>query len=399
MTNRMLFINGEVYSESAVLPNGAVAVEDGKITAVYQSLEEISDDIRKQSELIDLNGALLLPGFIDVHVHGGGGFDTMKSSTEPGSIDGLSRFMASHGTTSFLPTTLTDEAGRLVEVVSEVSRAMSAGTGGADVLGVHLEGPFLNPIRSGAQNPDDMRTATKEELGRLLEASGETIRLITLAPELPGAMELIGYLTEKGVTVSIGHSDATYEIVQQAVAHGATHVTHLFNGMSPLHHREPGVAGSALMLDELTVELICDGLHVREELIGYVFRVKPKERVILVTDAMEAAGLPDGEYMLGKLPVVMKCNRVTLKEGGNLAGSALTMDQALRNALKFTGRTLEEILPALTLNPARQIGVNHRKGSILAGKDADFVVMGRNLELLQTYVRGHEVYHRSKTEV
>ena len=215
-----------------------------------------------------------------------------------------------------------------------------------------------------------------------------------MAPELGEALSLIPYLAEQGVTVSIGHSDADADTVEAAVRARATHVTHLFNGMSPLHHREPGVAGAALLHDELAVELICDGLHLHPKAVKLVYQAKPHDRIVLITDACEAAGCPNGSYMLGNLPIVVEEGKAVLRDGGSLAGSCLTLDRALANTIAFTGRPLEQILPGLTINPARQIGIADRKGSIEPGKDADVVLLNADYSVARTFVRGVSVYER-----
>jgi N-acetylglucosamine-6-phosphate deacetylase len=262
---------------------------------------------------------------------------------------------------------------------------------GAELLGVHLEGPFLNAARAGAQNKSHLRAPDVDALRRYMEASGNGIRLATLAPELEGGTEATAMLAQAGVTVSIGHSDATYEQALEAVRRGASQTTHHFNGMSPLHHREPGVAGAGLLCPELTTELICDGIHVHPAVVKLLFDVKGAQNVCMITDAVGPAGLPDGDY--GE--ITMKDGQIWLKDGSSLAGSSLTMLQALKNAMRFTGYPLEKLLPSFTEVPARQIGVSDRKGSLDAGKDADFLIVDEPLTLHATYVRGREVYRRA----
>lgn len=387
-----LFRNAHLYLPEGSIQNASLYIRNGLIEKISSSE---ADDIIAD-EIIDLQGAYVVPGFIDVHVHGGGGYDAMSGKLQD--IEGMSQFHASKGTTSFLPTTLTHNRSTTEKAIKSIVEAMEKGTKGADVIGIHLEGPFLNPVRCGAQNPEYIRPGTKEEMQGYVELSKGNIRLMTIAPEQENAMEIIDYAVKQGVTISIGHSDATYEIVQQAVQLGASHVTHLFNGMRPLHHREPGVAGSALMIDDLAVELICDGIHMNRELVSYVFRVKPSDQIVLITDCMEAAGCAGGEYQLGSLPVLLKEGQVRLinEDGtpGSLAGSSLTMDKALRNTMDYTGLSLEQILPTLTINPARQIGVEHRKGSIEIGKDADLVLLDDCFQVQATYVKGQKVYLR-----
>lgn len=384
----MHYTNATVYTPDEVISGGTVLVENGIIKAIYKAVETPSDT---GYATVDLGGSKLVPGFIDVHVHGGGGYDAMSGRKTD--IDGMSLFHAAQGTTAFLPTTLTAEHDQIEQSIRAIVSVMEEGTNGAEVIGIHLEGPFLNVERSGAQNPAFIRKPSVEELKRFLELGKGHVRLMTIAPEMEGAMELIQYAVSQNVTISIGHSDATFDIVKQAVAHGASHITHLFNGMRPLHHREPGVVGAALMLDDLTVEMICDGHHVAEELVRYVFHVKAAPKVVLITDAMSAAGLADGDdYDLGGLPCYLKDGQVRLKSTHDLAGSTLTTGQALRNAMRFTDGALEHVLPALTINPARQVGFDRRKGSIEVGKDADFVVLDAECEVQATIVGGRCVY-------
>jgi N-acetylglucosamine-6-phosphate deacetylase len=390
-TNTTLFINATIYTLTGVVENGVLLVRNGSICEIVDPSWRQNIDDGTVDEIVDVRGMHLVPGFVDVHVHGGGGYDVMSGRVDD--IVGMSRFHAGHGTTSFLATTLTADRESIELAIQSVLQAMKQGTGGAEVLGVHLEGPFINEARRGAQNPAFIRPGTVEELSGFIAASQRNIRLMTMAPEGLGATDVIRYAVGEGVTVSIGHSDADYETVRQAVQCGATHVTHLFNGMSPLHHRKPGVAGAAMMIDELSVELICDGHHVHPELISYIFRSKPADRVVLITDAVSVAGLPEGnEYDLGGLPCYMKRGQVRLKSTDDLAGSCLTMDQALLNTMKYTKLSLNEILPALTINPARQIGAADRKGSIEIGKDADLIILDHDYNVTATYVKGKNVF-------
>jgi N-acetylglucosamine-6-phosphate deacetylase len=386
-----LFTNAQIYVPGGLLKGASLYVKNGRIERIFSSEEncEITAE-----EVVDVQGANMVPGFVDVHVHGGGGFDVMSGN--PQDINGMSLFHASKGTTSFLATTLTHHKSAIEKAIEGIVKAMEEGSDGAEVAGIHLEGPFLNKAHCGAQNPEHIRGGTLEELQSYIDLSKGNVRLMTIAPEQKDAMEVIKLAVKQGITISLGHSDATYDIVQQSVQAGASHVTHLFNGMRGLHHREPGLAGSALMMDDLAVELICDGFHVHRELVSYVFRVKPREQIVLITDCISAAGCSDGEYELGSLPVILKNGLVRLKTAdhtlGSLAGSSLTMDQALRNTIEYTELSLEQILPTLTINPARQIGLEHRKGSIERGKDADLVILDHQNRVKSTYVQGRRVY-------
>lgn len=395
MNSNFLLKNARIYTPSGPLERGSVLVQKGRIASIDPMIEgrHWAQDYKGVDEIIDVKGMNLIPGFIDVHVHGGGGYDVMRGHVQ--NIDGMSLFHAKRGTTAFLPTTLTADLASTEQAIMSVVEAMEKGTQGAEAVGIHLEGPFLNPKRCGAQNPTFIRNGTLEELERFLSLSKGNVRLMTIAPEQVGALGLIQHAIEKGITISIGHSDATYDIVKRSVELGVSHITHLFNGMSPLHHREPGVAGSAMMLDELAVELICDGHHVHQQVIEFVFRTKPIEKIVLITDSMSAAGLPDGkDYNLGGLSCYMKDGQVRLKDTNDLAGSCLTMDQALRNALHFTNRPLQDILPALTSNPARQIGIAGQKGSIEVGKDADLVILDESYQVVSTFVKGRNVFNQ-----
>ncbi|WAH43975.1 N-acetylglucosamine-6-phosphate deacetylase [Alicyclobacillus fastidiosus] len=380
-----LWKNAKLYTPQGVI-NGAMMLvnPNGTIQSVEQL--ELGFTSENSAQVINVSGLTLLPGFIDIHVHGGNGFNVMDADYR--SIDEISRFHAAHGTTSFLATTETASKDAITEALTCVTRAMETGVSGAEILGVHLEGPFLNAKRRGAQNEKEIRTPSVNELEHYLEASKNLIRLVTLAPEISGGMEAVQNFYSRGVTVSAGHTDATYEQVVEAIGYGVSHTTHHFNGMSPFHHRDPGVSGAGLMLQELTTELIADGIHVHPATVKLLFEVKSSRNICLITDAVTCCGLPDGEY--GKIR--MTNGQIYLKDGNSLAGSSLTTMQALKNAIQFTGCPLEQILPSLTEVPARQIGVDHRKGTLEPGKDADFLVIDENMHILATYVKGIEVY-------
>lgn len=382
--SRQLLVNGRLYTSGGVIVDGSVLIDgEGKIEAIGGP-----DVTPADVPILDLKGNLVLPGFIDVHVHGGLGHDVMDRTYE--GLDGMSRFHAAHGTTSFLATTDAASDSELLKAVRNIAEGCERGLNGAELLGVHLEGPYLNPIRAGAQNKSHIRPVELKELRRYIDGSGGRVRLVTMAPELEGGLEAVRWLRQAGITVSIGHSDASFAQALEAVRSGCTHTTHHFNGMSPFHHREPGLAGAGLMLNELTTELIADGIHVHPAAVKLLFETKGVRSVCLITDAVSCAGLPDGEYG----HTTMKDGQIWLKDGSSLAGSSLTMLKALKNALAYTGYPLERLLPSLTEVPARQIGVSDRKGSLEAGKDADLLIMDKELNLLSTIVRGREVYAR-----
>ena len=387
----VLWVNADIYTPGARIVNGRMLVgPDGRIEAVGGA-----DIVGKEgTEIRDAEGNRLLPGFVDVHVHGGGGYSGMDGKA---SLAGMSKYHASRGTTSFLGTTVAADAettARTLDLWREAVEEGAPGAEGADMVGIHLEGPFLNPARGGAQNPASLRKPDLKELDRYLEAGGPWIRMVTIAPELEGADRLIRRLTQQNVTVSAGHTDATFEQMQEAAKLGVSHVTHHFNGMSPLKSREPGVTGAGLRIPELTIELIADGHHIHPEMIALAFDAKPADRIVLITDAMLCAGCPDGLYETEGIQIEKRGGRVTLADGSSLAGSCLDMLQAFRNALAFTGLPVERILPTLTSVPARQAGVGDRKGRLKPGMDADFLLLDAEWNLLRTYVGGREVYEK-----
>ncbi|MHA6484993.1 N-acetylglucosamine-6-phosphate deacetylase [Paenibacillus sp. strain BS8-2] len=383
-----LWHNAAVATPTGLLQKGYVLVdENGVIVEVGSS--HVGRLPLGEFEHRDMGGALLLPGLIDVHVHGGGGFETMAGTAEH--LDGMSRFHAAHGTTSFLATLMTDDPERISDVLRVTADATLSGVSGAELLGSHLEGPFLNAKRAGAQSKSYIRNPEERMIDRFIDASQGTMRLVTLAPELPGGMAAVAAFSAAGVTVSAGHTDATFAEMKEAVGYGVSHMTHHFNGMRPFHHREPGAAGAGLLLPELTVELIADGIHCHPEVIRLTFLTKPISSICMITDAMLCAGLPDGEYG----DSVMENGQIYSKDRSTLAGSSLTMIAALRHTLQFTGMPVEQILPAFTSVPARQAGVDGRKGTLEAGKDADMIVVDDGYELLMTVARGRTIYNRN----
>ncbi|QJD86897.1 N-acetylglucosamine-6-phosphate deacetylase [Cohnella herbarum] len=383
-----LWYNARIAAPRGILADGYLLVDGtGVIREIGQSANgKVASS--EATETRDLNGKLVLPGLIDVHVHGGGGFDTMRGAYDD--LDGMSRFHAENGTTSFLATLTTADPDVLESVLAVTAKATKAGVSGAELLGAHLEGPFLNAIRAGAQSKAHIANPDPSLTERFLKASDGSMRLVTLAPELPGGLAAASRFAAAGVTVSAGHTDATFEEMEAAVRHGVTHMTHHFNGMRPLHHREPGAVGAGLLLPSLTIELIADGIHTHPEVVRMAFMTKPISRICMITDAVMCAGLPDGEYG----DSVMENGRIYSKDRTTLAGSSLTMIAALRNTIAFTGLPIWRVLPAFTAVPARQIGAQARKGTLEAGKDADFIVVDDQCELWMTIVRGQVVVNR-----
>lgn len=388
---RTVVRGGRLLTPGGVVPDGVVVIEDERIVFAGAAADWRSD--ASPAVEVDAGGGWICPGFIDVHVHGGGGADTMDADLDALRVIALEH--ARHGTTSFLPTTVTAPHEQLLRVAAVVREAVGAWMGGAQVLGLHLEGPYVSPKRAGAQNPAHMRAPSQEELQELYKTAQGTWRLVTMAPELPGALEAIRWLTERGVVVSLGHTDATYEQASAGIAAGARHATHLFNAMRGLHHREPGVVGAALTHDAVTVELIADGDHVHPAALRLAAAVKGPERVCLVTDCIRAGGMSDGAVKLGDLDVVVKDGKARLaRDPDTIAGSLLTMAGAVRYMVQNVGVPLPDAVAMASATPARAVGVADRKGSLASGMDGDVVVLDDDLNVQATVVSGQVVYSR-----
>ncbi len=357
-------------SERIVTPagtvGGEVVVEEGRVAAVRGGGGGPAD------------AAWIVPGYIDVHVHGGGG--AQCNTSDPEEIAAVAAFHARHGTTALLATTVAAPVEELAAALRAIGRA------GGGVLGAHVEGPFVSRARPGAMDPETFLEPDPVVLERLLSAGG--VRMMTVAPELPGAPAMIETLARAGVVASLGHTDATYAQARAAVDAGARSVTHLFNAMRPLDHREPGMAGAALDLRELSCELICDGVHVDPAALRVAMRAKGVAGVRLVTDAIEAAGLPDGAYRLGAAAVSVAGGRAVLAGTDTIAGSTLTMDAAVRGAVRFLGIDVEVAVAMASAAPARLLGLERRKGSIAAGSDADLVLLDEELRVIRTMIGG-----------
>jgi N-acetylglucosamine-6-phosphate deacetylase len=380
-------------SERIVTPDTVLAGELTLTGGRIDSLGPVAADGSHDGEVIDVGRAWILPGFIDTHVHGGGG--AQCNATDPDEITEVARFHAGHGTTALLATTVSAPVDALVESLGAIATVAEAGPrgDGAIVLGAHLEGPFLSREWHGAMDPETFLEPEQGVVARLLEAG--PVQWMTFAPELPGALALVPQLVRAGAVASIGHSGATYEQVRAAVRAGARAATHTFNAMRPLHHREPGVVGAVLDLDEVSCEVICDGVHVDPVALRLAYRAKGPGQIRLVTDAMAAAGMADGEYRLGRQRVRVHEGRALLVEGSQtLAGSTLTMGDAFRNAISFLGVGVPEAATMAATNPARMLGLADHKGALAKGMDADLVVLDDDLRVQATMVAGTWVYRR-----
>jgi N-acetylglucosamine-6-phosphate deacetylase len=356
-----------------------IVIDAGRITAIEQP------GAAAGHALVDVADCWVLPGFIDVHVHGGGG--AQFNTWDPAEVQRAAAFHARHGTTALVATTVAagvDALTRALEAIRTV--AASPAPGAAEVLGAHLEGPFLSRRLPGAMEPRHFMAPNTDVARQLLAGGG--VRLLTLAPEQPGALEVIRLATEAGVVVSLGHTAATYAEATAAVAAGARSATHTFNAMRPLHHREPGVLGAVLDDERVTCEVICDGVHVAAPVVRLLQRLKGPERTMLVTDAIEATGLADGTYRLGDRAVTVAAGRATLPDSDTIAGSTLTMERALAVLVRHCGVSVPDAAAMASTTPATLLGIEDRKGSIAAERDADLVILDPDLALIGVLVRG-----------
>lgn len=380
--NDLLLKNGRVYCGHA-FQTADVLVHDGRIEAVGTDLAA-----PQCAEVLELGGALVAPGFIDIHTHGGNGIDVNAASAAE--LDAIGAFFARHGTTGWLCSVLTDTEEHTLWCIRQAKAAMAAPASGAQLLGIHLEGPFLSVEYKGAMPQSLLKKGDPALFRRYQQEAQGAVRYITVSPEVEGVPEMIGDISGE-VTVAIGHSGADYETSMRAIRSGAACVTHMFNAMGLFHQHRPGLMGAALESD-ISCEAICDGRHLHPGSVRMLLKCKGWDKVVAITDSIQAAGLPDGHYKLGVNDVVVVDGDATLAANGVRAGSTLSQDTALRNLMAFTGRGAAQVLPLLTENPAKLIGVFDRKGSIAPGKDADLVVLDESANVLRTIVAGRTVY-------
>lgn len=376
------FINAKVYVEGEGLITTNVAIQNGRIFA-------IGNDV-VVTEPFDIPcDAIVLPGFVDQHVHGAGGADAMDATCD--ALKTIACALAKEGTTTFLATTMTQSPERIKSALSAVNDYfLQKSSVGARLVGVHLEGPFISEKFVGAQPKEHVQAPLVEAFKQYELASGNTVRIVSLAPEVDGADELINYLAIRNIVPSAGHTSAGIDDIERAIDHGLKNVTHTYNAQTPLHHREIGVVGSALLCDELNAEIICDTIHVSVPAIKLLVKNKPHDKITLITDAMRAKGLPDGESELGGQKVIVANGEARL-ENGTLAGSVLKMNVAIKNLVEKVGVSLLDAVDFATINPARNLGMDAEIGSIALGKKADFAVLNENFEVLLTLRDGEVV--------
>ncbi|MFG2120896.1 N-acetylglucosamine-6-phosphate deacetylase [Streptomyces sp. NPDC048710] len=362
-----------------VLPTGVV--DDGRVVVEGT---KIGGEAPGNADVLDVTGHWLVPGFVDIHNHGGGG------ASFSGTVDDVLRAIRTHrlhGTTTLIASTVTDEMDLLVQQAGLLSELAEQG----DIAGIHFEGPFISPCRKGAHSEELLRDPDPSEVRKLIDAGRGKAKMVTLATELPGGIDSVRLLAEHGVIAAIGHTDATYEQTIKAIDAGATVATHLFNAMPTLGHRSPGPIAALLEDERVTVELINDGTHLHPAALELAFHHAGASRVAFITDAMDAAGIGDGRYMLGPLEVEVSEGVARLVEGGSIAGSTLTLDRAFKRAVTVDKLPVEDAVAALSANPARLLGLSDRIGSLEPGKDADLVLLDANFDLKGVMRRGEWV--------
>jgi N-acetylglucosamine-6-phosphate deacetylase len=375
-----------LWNGNGLLDHPAIEIEDGLITGLHT---QVTAELPAANALA-FPGATLAPAFLDIHIHGAAGHDVMEAT--PQALEAVGRFIASRGTANFLATTVTAPIDATLKALSGLAKILArepaVDQAIARPIGIHLEGPFLSHAKRGVHPPAHLQEPDIALFDRFYEAAEGRIKLLTLAPELPNASAFAAHATSRGVRVSLGHSNATAAETRAAIAAGAASATHTYNAMRPLDHREPGILGTVLSNDPLYAELICDGIHTMPELVKIWWRAKGPQRAILITDAMSATGMPDGEYMLGGFAVQVANGKATMD--GVLAGSLLTLDRALSNLIAFTGAPLDQALRALTTNPATMTGLAAQAGSLAIGQPANLVAIDAQGKLIASIVNGRQ---------
>ncbi len=370
--------SGTLVDNGSFSENYGFFIRNGKITTA-------SPRTGTELKIIDAEGLIIAPGFIDLHVHGGNGADVLDGTPE--TLGNIAAFHARHGTTGMLPTIAAAPWKQMLSALQAAREATVLPVDGARILGVHLEGPFLNPARKGAQNKDCLLMPDLTVMKTLAAAAGGRLRIVTLAPELPGAIEVIRWLAGNGIIPAAGHTNATFEQMTEAVVAGLKHVTHIFNAMAPIHHREPGPVGAALTFPDLSIEVIGDGVHIHPALLKLLHQLKGDGWMALVTDAIRAAGKVNGTFQFAGQTVTVQNGQARLPDG-TLTGSTLTMLQGVKNLVKMSGLTLPQAVRLASTNPAVILGLEHCKGRIASGYDADLLLLDQNLELKMVMVEG-----------
>ncbi|MBI3614994.1 MAG: N-acetylglucosamine-6-phosphate deacetylase [Candidatus Omnitrophica bacterium] len=398
MSNRRWWL-GKVVTPAEVIADGAVGIEGEKISYVGQA-PNAPRDPRDPVEFVE---GWITPGLIDLHVHGAGGRDLMEGTPE--AIHAVSRTLTAHGTTAYLATSVVCrelQANRHLEIAAELCRSQSEG---AVPLGIHIEGPYVNPARAGLIRQDRIWPPDRQDLSRLLKFTRGTLRMMTMAPELPGALELLPVLSDSNAIGSLGHTEADFTQARAGFKNGIRHVTHLYNAMRGLHHREPGALGAVLVDHGVTVQLIADGVHVHPEILRWTAEVLSPEALVLITDALPSAGLPDGTYAYdGRLyesrngSAYYKPVPGTGLETDQLFGTTLLLDEMVRRAVRLMKVSFPQAVAMASFNPARTLGVDGTVGSLVSGRQADLVIWDETLQPMETVVRGKTIWSNRRTD-
>ena len=383
----LVLTNATVVTPFRVAENHCIVAEDGRITQLGTA-----NKVGKPSgaRVIDVQGDIVCPGFIELHVHGGKGKNFNGGTEED--FDQITRFHSEHGTTLMLATLYVDEEKAYLQTIRDLA-GYCAEPGNELLYGIHLEGPFINRAMKGAMNEDYIWQANASNCQTLKEAGGGHIKMITLAPELTGIDQIMQLAAQDGIVIGIAHSQARYEDIEVAIDNGLTQVTHIFNAMHPLHHRTPGVITAALLKRELKVHLIADCIHVHPAVIKLLYKLKGPTGIVLITDAVSATGQEDGTYELGGQQIHMKDQKVHL-EDGTLAGSVITLEKSVKNLIEQVNIPIHEAIRMASLNPARVLGLDNRKGILAVGKDADMVVLDSEYEVRMTVIGGEICFER-----
>lgn len=384
----LLLKNAKIVLKDRVI-EGDILTADGIIRDIIDRKSPVKAETLEAENSIDLDGKYVVPGFIDVHIHGSNGADAMDGTAE--ALKTISSYIATKGTTKFLATTLTSSKEELINVLKIAADLQNKELNGATIFGVHMEGPYFDIEYKGAQNEKYMKPATEKEIKDYLNVKPGLVKMMSLSPHTEQSIETVKFLKENGVIVSVGHSAAKFDDVMKAVDAGLSHSTHTFNGMRGINHREPGVAGAALISDKINAEVIFDKIHIHPEIVRLMIKAKGTDKVICITDAMAATGLPNGDYKLGELDVYVKDGEARLKSNDSLAGSVLTLDKAFRHVIEL-GYPIYEAVKLTSTNAAVEFGLN--AGAIEVGKEADFTILDDSYNVDMTIVNGNIKYQR-----
>jgi N-acetylglucosamine-6-phosphate deacetylase len=377
--------NGRIILKDQMISDSQLLVRDGKIAAITRENLDVND-----CSVIDGKGLYVSPGFIDIHNHGNSGCDAMDATID--ALEVISRFHMENGVTGFLATTMTASYDATIRAIENAVEYSTKGdTHGSQILGLYLEGPYFSVKKKGAQTEKYITAIHMDELKNYVDCGKRLVKIVALAPELEKSKEAITFLVENGITVSAGHSYATYAETMTGIENGISEATHMFNGMRSFDHREPGIVGACLLDDRVTCEMICDGIHLHPAAMQIIIRMKGIEKVALISDSIRANGIPDGVYDSIDTKITVKNNEVHLPDG-TLAGSTLSLNRAVRNLVKMAGIDLPTAVRMASLNPARQIGLSKIKGSLEIGKDADIILFDEDINVKRTIIKGVTVY-------